>query len=132
MDKKRKTLIIMGIVVVVVLVLIIILFSTKQNDWHYVLNNDYEIWHISSKEIVIGKREGGILTALVEDSITAFKYNDEYVITKCLNNDNEEVFYIINMNNDTIYDSYNESEYLDKIKELNIDIGNDWIKTKNR
>lgn len=131
MNKKKKTLIIISIIVCIILFSIVIfsLAGVKQNDWYYKLNNNYEIWHINTKEIVLGKRDDSILTDTIGDSITEFKYNEAFVIIKCFNNDNKEVYYIVNMTDDTTYGPYNKEEYLSKEKELNINISN-WIKTK--
>ena len=130
MNKKKKTLIIISIIVCIILLLIVIfsLAGVKQNDWYYKLNNNYEIWHINTKEIVLGKRDDSILTDTIGDSITEFKYNETFVIIKSLNN-NKEVYYIVNMADDTTYGPYNKEEYQNKEKELNININN-WIKTK--
>lgn len=133
MNKKKIILIIvLGILVCIILSIILIftfVVGTKQGDWHYKLHNNYEIWRVNSKEITIGKREDNILKDTINDSITEFKYNDTFVITKCLNSKEEVVYYIINMQEDIIYGPFNEKEYLDKEKELSINIDN-WSKTK--
>lgn len=133
MDKKKIILIIVLGVLVCIILSIILIFTfvvgTKQGDWHYKLHNNYEIWRVNSKEITIGKREDNILKDTINDSITEFKYNDTFAITKCLNCKEEVVYYIINMHDDIIYGPFNEKEYLDKEKELSINIDN-WIKTK--
>lgn len=133
MDKKKIILIIvLGVLVCIILPIILIftfVVGTKQGDWHYKLHNNYEIWRVNSKKITIGKREDNILKDTINDSITEFKYNDTFAITKCLNCKEEVVYYIINMHDDIIYGPFNEKEYLDKEKELSINIDN-WIKTK--
>ena len=133
MDKKKIILIIVLGVLVCIILPIILIFTfavgTKQGDWHYKLHNNYEIWRVNSKEITIGKREDNILKDTINDSITEFKYNDTFAITKCLNCKEEVVYYIINMHDDIIYGPFNEKEYLDKEKELSINFDN-WIKTK--
>ena len=133
MDKKKIILIIvLGVLVCIILPIILIftfVVGTKQGDWHYKLHNNYEIWRVNSKEITIGKREDNILKDTINDSITEFKYNETLAITKCLNCKEEVVYYIINMHDDIIYGPFNEKEYLDKEKELSINIDN-WIKTK--
>lgn len=131
MNKKKKIIITICILVCIIsLIIIFLLTSIKQNDWHYKLNNNYEIWHINTKETIIGKREKDILTTIIDDNIIEFKYNDNYVIIKCLNTSNKEIYYIINIKDDTTYGPYTKEEYLSKEKELNINI-NTWIKTKN-
>lgn len=133
MDKKKIILIIvLGVLVCIILPIILIftfVVGTKQGDWHYKLHNNYEIWRVNSKEITIGKREDNILKDTINDSITEFKYNATFAITKCLNCKEEVVYYIINMHDDIIYGPFNEKEYLNKEKELSINIDN-WIKTK--
>lgn len=133
MNKKKIILIIvLGVLICIIIPIILILtftVGTKQGDWHYKLHNNYEIWRVNSKEITIGKREDNILTNTINDSITEFKYNDTFVITKCLNSKEETVYYIINMHDDIIYGPFNEKEYLDKEKDLSININN-WINTK--
>lgn len=131
MNKKKKIIITISILVCIIsLIIIFLLTSIKQNDWHYKLNNNYEIWHINTKETIIGKREKDILTTIIDDNIIEFKYNDNYVIIKCLNTNKKEIYYIINIKDDTTYGPYTKEECLSKEKELNINI-NTWIKTKN-
>lgn len=125
---SKKKIIVSISLLVIVFLLILIISTTKQNDWYYMLSNDYEIWHVNSKENVIGKREDDILTDVIEDDIIKFKYNNDFVIIKCLSKDNEYIYYIINMNDNITYGPYNNEEYLNKEKELNIDIDS-WINT---
>lgn len=110
-------------------------------DWSYVLSNEYEIWHISSKNIILGKKSGeSSLTEVVSEYIVEFCYNNDYVCVKRVDvsdiREDLEVlrkkvpeYYIVDMTNDIKYGPFTETEYFEQCCKLETGRFDEWIKT---
>lgn len=110
--------------------------QVNNNDWSYKLYYNYEIWHINSDTIVLGKiKSPHSLSYVVDSYISAFCYNDTYVVVETLPNGKEgenHDYYIIKMDQDEVYGPYNTTTLNQEIN--NHDIGElcDWISTAER
>lgn len=99
------------------------------NDWSYILPNDYEIWHVNARKIVCGKKEGEFALGphVAGDYITEFCYNNQFVCLKCvvppeditvpINLENPD-YYIIDTVTDTTYGPLCEATFLEKIRKI--------------
>lgn len=130
MAKKHKIIIIISIVVIILFTIIMALIKIGlgTGDWKYELKNNYQIWRVNSKEIIIGKEEDGMLTPSINENIVKFKYNDNFVVVGVNNNFNENnlKYYIITLDTDEIIGPLNEKDLTNQ--DTNITMG--WIKTK--
>lgn len=116
--------------------------QVNNNDWSYALPNDYEIWHINSREIVCGKKntENSILY-VVSKYITEFCYNDSFVCLKRVDvpeNIYQEIdmtapdYYIVDTVENETYGPFDKEQYQRKIDKLTITGLSSWIKTTPR
>lgn len=124
--KKR----IIFILAFLVIGLIFIYFITipKENNWTYKLNNNYKIKKTSETDIYLVKDNKKI----VNDYISEFSYNDNYVLLKCVDRDINIKFYIIDINSDNIYGPYLDYQEFEKNrKEIIKEKTNKWIDTIN-
>lgn len=130
MTKKHKIIIIISVVAVILFTIIMALtkIGLGTDDWNYELKNNYQIWRVNSKEIIIGKEEDGVLTPSINENIVKFKYNDNFVLVGTNNNFNEDnlKYYIINLDTDEIIGPLNEKD----LSNQDTSITMDWIKTK--
>lgn len=130
MTKKNKIIFIISIVAVILFTIIMALtkIGLGTGDWKYELKNNYQIWRVNSKEIIIGKEEDGMLTPSINENIVKFKYNDNFVVVGVNNNfkDDNLKYYIINLDTDEIIGPLNEKD----LSSQDINITMDWIKTK--
>ena len=97
-------------------------------DWKYELKNNYQIWRVNSKEIIIGKEEDGVLTPSINKNVVKFKYNDNFVVIGVNNdfNENNLKYYIIKLDTDEIIGPLSEKDLTNQ--DTNITMN--WIKTK--
>lgn len=130
MTKKHKIIIIISVVAVILFTIIMALTKIKlgTGDWKYELKNNYQIWRVNSKEIIIGKEEDGVLTPSINENVVKFKYNDNFVLVGTNNNFNEDnlKYYIINLDTDKIIGPLNEKDLTNQDTNITMD----WIKTK--
>lgn len=130
MTKKNKIIFIKSVVAVILFTIIMALIKIGlgTGDWKYELKNNYQIWRVNSKEIIIGKEEDGMLTPSINENVVKFKYNDNFVVIGVNNNFNEDnlKYYIINLSTDEIIGPLNEKD----LSSQDINITMDWIKTK--
>lgn len=130
MAKKHKIIIIISIIAVILFTIIMALIKIGlgTGDWKYELKNNYQIWRVNSKEIIIGKEEDGMLTPSINENIVKFKYNDNFVVIGVNNdfNENNLKYYIITLDTDEIIGPLNEKDLTNQ--DTNITMG--WIKTK--
>ena len=130
MTKKHKIIIIISVVAVILFTIIMALtkIGLGTGDWKYELKNNYQIWRVNSKEIIIGKEEDGVLTPSINENVVKFKYNDNFVLVGTNNNFNEDnlKYYIINLDTDKIIGPLNKKD----LSSQNSNITMDWIKTK--
>lgn len=130
MTKKHKIIIIISVVAVILFTIIMALtkIGLGTGDWKYELKNNYQIWRVNSKEIIIGKEEDGVLTPSINENVVKFKYNDNFVVIG-INNDFKEdnlKYYIINLDTDKIIGPLNEKDLTNQDTNITMD----WIKTK--
>lgn len=130
MTKKHKIIIIISIVAVILFTIIMALtkIGLGTGDWKYELKNNYQIWRVNSKEIIIGKEEDGVLTPSINENVVKFKYNDNFVLVGVNNdfNENNLKYYIINLDTDEIIGPLSEKDLTNQ--DTNITMN--WIKTK--
>lgn len=130
MTKKHKIIIIISVVAVILFTIIMALtkIGLGTGDWKYELKNNYQIWRVNSKEIIIGKEEDGVLTPSINENIVKFKYNDNFVVIGVNNDFNEDnlKYYIINLDTDEIIGPLNEKDLTNQDTNITMD----WIKTK--
>lgn len=130
MTKKHKIIIIISIVAVILFTIIMALskIGLGTGDWKYELKNNYQIWRVNSKEIIIGKEEDGALTPCINENVVKFKYNDNFVVVGVNNdfNENNLKYYIINLDTDEIIGPLNEKDLSSQTTNITMD----WIKTK--
>lgn len=130
MTKKHKIIIIISVVAVILFTIIMALtkIGLGTGDWKYELKNNYQIWRVNSKEIIIGKEEDGVLTPSINENVVKFKYNDNFVLVGTNNNFKEDnlKYYIINLDTDEIIGPLSEKD----LSSQNSNITMDWIKTK--
>lgn len=115
-------------------------YGIHNGDWSYKLPNNYEIWRINSREIVCGKKDGesSLSNVINENYVLEFKYNERYVCLKCVEatqdlsaqiDKSSPNFYIIDTMKDTIYGAYTNTDFKDKIIDMELIFNTDWIKT---
>lgn len=130
MTKKHKIIIIISVVAVILFTIIMALtkIGLGTGDWKYELKNNYQIWRVNSKEIIIGKEEDGMLTPSINENVVKFKYNDNFVVIGVNNDFNEDnlKYYIINLDTDEIIGPLNEKDLTNQDTNITMD----WIKTK--
>ena len=92
MTKKHKIIIIISVLAVILFTIIMALtkIGLGTGDWKYELKNNYQIWRVNSKEIIIGKEEDGMLTPSINENVVKFKYNDNFVVIGVNNDFNED------------------------------------------
>lgn len=114
--------------------------GVNNGDWSYQLPNNYEIWHINSREIICGKKSGehSLSNIIEENYISEFKYDNCYVCIKCVTSSKDlstEIdtsnpkFYIIDTEEDSVYGSYANVDYEKKAIDLGVSSDLKWIKT---
>ncbi len=130
MTKKHKIIIIISVLAVILFTIIMALtkIGLGTGDWKYELKNNYQIWRVNSKEIIIGKEEDGMLTPSINENVVKFKYNDNFVVIGVNNDFNEDnlKYYIINLDTDEIIGPLNEKDLTNQDTNITMD----WIKTK--
>ena len=55
-----------------------------QGDWNYELCEDYHIFRVNSSTIELTKKDNGLYLIVVEEYITRFCYNDDYIAVRRL------------------------------------------------
>lgn len=144
-----KRLILVLIAVIFVLSLLLHLFPFRffpsdnqihNGDWAYDLPNDYTIWHINSKEIVLGHyNTANSISTVIEDTILRFCYNDCFVCiqinnrdgaTRSQNSSDMACYYIINTNDGAVHGPFTWSEYEESLVVYEVNNLTDWISTK--
>ena len=130
MTKKHKIIIIISVVAVILFTIIMALtkIGLGTGDWKYELKNNYQIWRVNSKEIIIGKEEDGVLTPSINENVVKFKYNVNFVVIGIIIDFKEDnlKYYIINLDTDEIIGPLSEKD----LSSQDTSITMDWIKTK--
>lgn len=115
--------------------------GVHNGDWSYKLPNNYEIWHINSRKIICGKKDGknSLSNIISENYILEFNYNERYVCLKCVEvtqdfsteiDESNPNFYIIDTMEDAVYGAYTNADFEGKVKDMNLLFNSNWIKTK--
>lgn len=108
------------------------------NDWGVNFNNDYAIWRINSERICFGKKETPYSMRYVVDSyISAFCYNEKYVVLECFpegkesqnSEDAKREYYIMDLENEKLLGPYDDSEIETNISNIDLGILSDWVST---
>ena len=119
-------------------VIVSALFLTScagNGDWSYKLPNDFEVWHINSKEIIIKYVGEDIVEANIPSFVKEFSYDDRYVFTRNIDNisdDNifEEKYYVLDTNERKVYGPFdNIEEMQNQAYELQCSIPKKWYRT---
>lgn len=123
------------IVVFVSLVLVLFLTSCAGvSDWSYKLPNNYEVWRINSKEIVVKYVGEETAEAEIPSFIKEFSYDDRYVCTRNVESVYEndifsEKYYILDTDEQKLYGPYDtQEEFKYAIEELEISLAK-WYRT---
>ncbi|MCI8332874.1 MAG: DUF3997 domain-containing protein [Clostridiales bacterium] len=118
------------------------------NDWTYdLLPGDYEVWHVNSNTIDLGKRHGNSLTTMIDRYVLAFCYNDVMIGVQQIVIDEDPQgrvldmnqvdkshpdYYLIDAETDTVYGPYSAEEYESQVEALEATDMCDWILTVPR
>ena len=114
-------------------------------DWGYrKLPYDYEIWHVNSECIRVGKREDHSLSDPIDRYVVEFCYNSRYICVKAIDfelvekyrpdfiiddRDLSLEYFIIDAETDAVYGGYNYSDFEAEISRLDINGLCKWIAT---
>lgn len=122
--------------IVQIIVLIALLTSCAgTGDWSFELSNGYEVWHINSDEILVVYTGEDQNAAEIPGFVKEFAYNDRYVFTRNVkdikqNNILDEVYYILDMQEKTLYGPIGSLEELtSKTESLEIKMPTVWHRT---
>lgn len=143
---KKITLSIASILIVMITFLGCV--GAGLSDWKLKLPNNYEMWHINSRQIVIGyastqdslswtNTEGKLIG--IEAHIIEFCYNDRFVGAKQVKIEGENqktieklpiTFYLLDTKDQKVYGPFKtEEEFVEKYKNLSISELSNWEKT---
>ena len=125
-----------------VMVLLVIFVAMKNNtrinnnDWAFIIHDEYQVWHINSETIVFGRMQSpNAMTHIVESYVSAFKYNSRYFVAERRpegKHSEKTEYYIVRLEDGVIYGPI---ELDDLEKELrNGEMGElcDWVYTVPR
>lgn len=114
-------------------------------DWTYSkLPYGYEIWHVNSECIRVGKREDQSLSDPIDRYVVEFCYNSRYICIKAIDFELVEKYspdfiiddydlsleyFIIDAETDAVYGGYNYSDFETEISSLDINDLCEWIAT---
>ncbi len=118
--------------------LVVIIFISScagTGDWIFELPNDYEVWHINSREILIKctdlENPGDKIPSFVKE----FSYDDRYVFSRNIdsvssNNVLNETYYTLDTLEKKVYGPFESIEELQKqADEWNVEIPERWYRT---
>ena len=118
--------------------LILVLFLTScagVSDWSYKLPNNYEVWRINSKEIIIKYVGDETVDAEIPSFVKEFSYDDRYVFTRNIddisrNNIFEETYYALDTENQKVYGPFeNIEEMRNQAQKWQCEIPQKWYRT---
>ena len=118
--------------------LILVLFLTScagVSDWSYKLPNDYEVWRINSKEIIVKYVGNETVDAEIPSFVKEFSYDDRYVFTRntddiSQNNIFEETYYALDTESKKVYGPFeNIEEMKNQAQEWQCEIPQKWYRT---
>lgn len=114
-------------------------------DWTYSkLPYDYEINHINTACIIVGKRDGYSSSDPINRYVVEFCYNSKYICIKAIDFelvekyspdfiidafDSSLEYFVIDAETDVVYGGYNYSDFEAEISSLNINDLCEWIAT---
>lgn len=104
------------------------------SDWSYKLPNNYEVWRINSKKIVVKYVGEEIVDAEIPSYIKEFAYDDRYVCTRNVesiddNNIFSERYYILDTKEQKLNGPYDTQEkFKTAIDEMNVCL-DEWYRT---
>ncbi len=123
------------IVLFISLILILCLTSCAGvSDWSYKLPNNYEVWRVNSKDIVVKYVGDEILDANIPSFVKEFSYDDRYVCTRNIESidDNDiflEKYYILDTLEQKLHGPFEtQEEFKSAVDELEI-ILKKWYRT---
>ena len=111
------------------------------NDWSYSLPNNYAIWHINVRSIVLMCIEQERTTTIIGGYISEFAYNENYVVLKQVDSSfdltqpldiSNPKYYIINTIEQITEGPFSEDQYCDNIQQIDNKNLSVWIKTYPR
>lgn len=118
------------------LILVLLLTSCAGvSDWSYKLPNDYEMWRINSKEIIIKYVGNEAVDAEIPPFVKEFSYDERYVFTRNIddisqNNIFEERYYTLDTENKKVYGPFESIEQMQyQAQELQCEIPQKWYRT---
>lgn len=115
-------------------------------DWSYSdLPNEYEIWHINTHDIALGKMDSEhVFRKTIDEYVTFFCYNTKYIGVQAVYIDPalpyEEIdikalnpeYYLLDTAEEIVCGPYTEDEYLDQLEYIGIVDMCSWIATVPR
>lgn len=126
-------------------IIFVLLFFTKainentsigNNDWSYSINDEYQVWHVNSETIVIGKMDTpNAMSHVVESYVSKFAYNSEYLVAERKpegKNSEKKEYYIVELENGIIYGPINIADLPENIRNIGVGELCDWIYTQPR
>lgn len=120
---------------IALIVMLILTSCAGVSDWSYKLSNDYEVWRINSKDIIIKYVGEETVEAEIPSFIKEFSYNDRYVFTRNVDDISEncilkEKYYALDTEEQKLYGPFESLEEMqDKAKEWRCDIPEKWYRT---
>lgn len=89
----------------IIVILCIFLTGCSFSEWEYVVNSDYMIFNTSAHEVTF--TDSIKCFGDVDNTITAFKHNERYLILNMFDRDtNEFYYYILDMNEEKMSKQY--------------------------
>lgn len=135
-----------GIMLAVIGLIITLTSCPAVEDWSYSdLPNEYEIWHINTHDIALGKMDGEhVFRKTIDEYVTSFCYNTKYIGVQAVQIDPvlpyEEIniealnpkYYLLDSAEDIVYGPYTENEYLEQLERIGIVDMCGWMATVPR
>ena len=147
----KKALVIISIILICLAILFLLLRGVQTlllwlllkdmppQDWSVHLPNDYEIWRINSKDIVLVKDPpAGTSDTIVSNYINAYCYDQRYIGLWCAKDGPDDLlgvapeldrFYLVDTQEDLLYGPFTPTEYDAICLEKDLSGFNDWTKT---
>lgn len=122
-------------IISIFIILITITSCAGTSDWDFDLPNDFQVWHINSKNIKIVYTGAENIDVEVPSFIKEFAIEKEYVFTRNVdniesNNILDEKFYILNTKNKVLYGPYKTVEELESLSEnMGIEFPDYWYRS---
>ncbi|MBP3360211.1 MAG: DUF3997 domain-containing protein [Clostridia bacterium] len=117
------------------LLLVLLLTSCAgASDWSYKLPNDYEVWRINSKDIIVKYVGDKAVETEIPSFVKEFSYDDRYVCTRNIESIDEndifsEEYYILDTGEQKLYGPYEtQEEFKLAIEEMKISLVK-WYRT---